>query len=116
METKHTPGPWRIDENGQDVICNAQEYHRWGIGERHIATGFSCHDPANAEAYKAEAQANARLIAAAPALLEALQKLLANAEAVHSFGLPDTIPPLTAVCFSDAQTEARAAIAQAVQP
>ena len=40
-------------------------------------------------------------------LIEALRKMTASAEAVHSFGLKDDVPPLTAVCFSDAQYEAR---------
>jgi hypothetical protein len=44
-------------------------------------------------------------------LANALRNLLANAEAIHSFGLSSDIPPLTAVCFSDAQTEARDVLA-----
>jgi len=62
---KHTPGPWRIEERGHvltPLICS---------GWRHIAR--ICDEPG-------ENGANARLIAAAPSLLEwskdALQALL----------------------------------------
>ena len=47
-----------------------------------------------------------------PQLVAALRNMVANAEAVHSFGLKDEVPPLTAVCFSYAQTEARALLAK----
>lgn len=65
-ESKHTPGPWRykphsVDSNYMLIFCSA--------------------DPAEGDNLRGYCgDANARLIAAAPALLEALQDLLAEAE------------------------------------
>lgn len=57
MNTKHTPGPWSIkDDDG--IIANNQYW----IASIHIART------------KDEKEANARLIASAPELLEALIK------------------------------------------
>ena len=65
MEAKHTPGPWeaeRIDNSNCVYIKCERGFF--------IAT---CHDGVRGES---NAIANARLIAAAPELLEALQSLL----------------------------------------
>ncbi|MBC3375761.1 hypothetical protein HU762_17565 [Pseudomonas sp. SWRI92] len=66
METKHTPGPWYVqDDHGRRYIetegndDTIAEIHR----RRSKGSVYSC----------AEAGANASLIAAAPELLEALQ-------------------------------------------
>lgn len=71
MTTKHTPGPW-IRDTGSGYGCDVRaESGRkvavtWGIGNG---------DP-HRQAYRAECDANARLIAAAPELLAALEALL----------------------------------------
>ena len=72
---KHTPGPWVVETQKEirlivvgpvtgdtelDLICD-MDLGAWGRGKR-------------------EALANARLIAAAPELLEALRKMLAETE------------------------------------
>ena len=107
---KHTPGPWTCDD--RDKLNPDRAFGivaEWKDGDE-IGTQVV------AEVCIAEpgvAEADARLIAAAPDLLACLKKLLANAEAIHSFGIPESVPPLTAVCFSDAQTEARDLIAKA---
>lgn len=67
MNTKHTPGPWRqkiLDRNYRD-ICTP-EGDTVAIVERYMDSEGNERKWANA---------NARLIAAAPALLEALTKL-----------------------------------------
>ena len=62
-ETKHTPGPWRTDaHNGFPLDIEDP-------GEYMIAKATPC----------AKAEANARLISAAPDLLDALQTVVANA-------------------------------------
>ena len=62
-ETKHTPGPWRAD--GFDVVRDGS-YPEGGNKEFHLATtGYALADPD-------VRRANARLIAAAPELLEVL--------------------------------------------
>ena len=64
--TKHTQGPWWFDQDTGEITCEARE------GKVEIATveiGW-------APAFEAEQQANARLIAAAPELLEALKEAM----------------------------------------
>ena len=64
MELKHTPGPWvdgQLEDNDCCEVMDERGYY--------IAT---CHDGVRGER---NADANARLIAAAPDLLEALQEL-----------------------------------------
>lgn len=72
MNTTHTPGPWRIDYNGEDPEFAAPRIK-----------GNSVENVAFIPAYehpRAEMDANARLIAAAPELLEALRALLSDYE------------------------------------
>lgn len=74
MDTKHTPGPWRAKPGGESVLAG---------------TGVICRTPTPDSI---ERLANARLIAAAPGLLEALLACLPDLEhytATHGPG-PDT--------------------------
>lgn len=57
--SKHTPGPWTADDN--------DSYSVWSV------YGYNNQRLANVFGDSAEADANARLIAAAPELLEACQ-------------------------------------------
>ena len=59
-ETKHTPGPWT---NG--VMVGVSGAHKAGLDLAFITSPL--------ESRRAECEANARLIAAAPDLLESLQ-------------------------------------------
>lgn len=71
MSTQHTPGPWgNIGGNGRllDIPIRATDLEKLGVSLVYIITD----SPHRREV----AQANARLIAAAPDLLEALQDLL----------------------------------------
>ena len=66
----HTPGPWWIDEDGDYLcICDGEvnEY-----GEREEVATLACNRPSLRHCQPA----NARLIAAAPELLEALRAAL----------------------------------------
>ena len=81
---KHTPGPWQL----QDQIHTGTEWGRtpkpddWRFGYR-IAAKDNCHlaQVGHVDArYKESAEANARLIAAAPDLLQALEELVAETE------------------------------------
>ncbi len=65
-ESKHTLGPWRVTDSGRLVEARVSP---WGWNIIAELPGF-----ADADARKA----NARLIAAAPALVEALRKLSVN--------------------------------------
>ena len=64
METKHTPGPWNTDE--QVIFASSGEAvaSTWKFGQFDTG-GRGSH---------AEAEANARLIAAAPDMLDALHQ------------------------------------------
>ncbi len=71
MKNEHTPSPWiaRIDNYGIDVVTDNDK--SFGI------VCFGTHSQlADAEYPLKEAEANAKLIAAAPELLEALQEIL----------------------------------------
>ena len=112
-QTQHTPGPWKAD--GSVVYGNSGSE-----GDCHVA---NCYGPNPNRAIDVHriGKANARLIAAAPQLLEALkdaQKALDSAEAVWTPGDPpeeidhwvlDPIP------YASATSHIRAAIKDATE-
>ena len=71
METKHTPGPWTCHELGDED----GSWERWSIVHNGPLCygGDACQGPAVSEA-------NARLIAAAPELLEACEAIALDLE------------------------------------
>lgn len=76
-KTKHTPGPWEVDSCGDPLIVNGPEH-----GDASIVAILAT-DAANAWGYgEEETRANARLIAAAPDLLDAAEEISAAASAV----------------------------------
>lgn len=94
MTTQRTPGPWEVQDD-TDVIDRRGYF---------VATA---HDPSS-DVGTLEEYANARLIAAAPALLEALQTLL---QAAHD---REFVPGFaSAGNYVRAVDQARAAIAAA---
>lgn len=70
----HTPGPWHATENHHNAMLNG-----WiGIENAegvlaYVSYGASSYHPNGMDGFKAEQAANARLIAAAPDLLAALE-------------------------------------------
>lgn len=72
-EAKHTPGPWRIDEDSDDfpvVVGPRKGARRFGVeGEWDICLMDKDEDPSR----RGVIMANARLIAAAPDMLAALK-------------------------------------------
>ena len=74
METKHTPGPW--NDLRHVSIC--------GQDEAGLQIGFLS---TSSEVRRAEGLANAKLIAAAPDLLEALDDLLSRCESLSVDGV-----------------------------
>jgi hypothetical protein len=73
MKPDHTPGPWIADENG--VILGGLN-GLTSIGETYCKAWERTPEHPMREAMLQEAQANARLIAAAPDLLEACKTFL----------------------------------------
>ena len=70
---KGTPGPWRVSEKRGDLIDIRHENNEPGAMSLNLAQVVA------RQSWLKEAEANARLIAAAPELLEALQDLQARA-------------------------------------
>ena len=91
---KHTPGPWSAGAAGS---ITAQTDASLPMMDYQIALAIS---PVRGEKGQAVREANARLIAAAPELLEALQEMVSLVEMVIPFDGPQ-------------QRKARAAIAKA---
>ncbi len=96
--TKHTPSPWAVSvpEKGQDGYP-----HNWSISHESPTRAVYVASIPGAVHYE-RAQADARLIAAAPDMLEALQELLADKY------LSDPIN-------ADRMAKARAALAKATE-
>ena len=85
--TEHTPGPWEIDkrDNGNIIILEDKElcptvfiWGSQGQGHGRIAMIYS-------ECGIGDLEANARLIAAAPELLEALERLFKQINNDHAY-------------------------------
>lgn len=70
----HTPGPWRLDNN----IAYGWKTNPFSITvrKRGVHSTTVANIPAKQTISRDEAEANARLIAAAPELLEALQAIV----------------------------------------
>lgn len=81
METKHTPGPWLIEES----TVYALNERRLPVNRFHasVDAGF---DNCDQRISRAEVNANVKLIAAAPDLLAALQKLHASLKSLNDCG------------------------------
>jgi hypothetical protein len=92
MSAEHTPGPWKVSDTDQESVVTA-------VGDFYWLTWG--HLPHQHEKYGIDPKADARLIAAAPDMLEALE-LIANTDPVDA-----ALDPQRAVRV------ARAAIARA---
>jgi len=104
-QDKHTPGPWRITHNGSYSPPRFEISGRAGDGREY---GFA--EVSAWPLHAGEAEANARLIAAAPEMLEALKTLTPIASDQHAHITSDcggNCPDLIAI------KQARAAIARA---
>lgn len=70
-----TPGPWKVEHNTRlEIISSVEPYEGcgWGQAVAHVYRAGKM----NGTPYRMPAEANARLIAAAPALYAALQQVL----------------------------------------
>ena len=111
----HTPGPWFT---AMDYECETLVRAGDSKTGMRVATTFASHaEQANAEARLKRIrinEANARLIAAAPELLEALDQLAGNAE-IARFMIVDEDGVVSSALWDTIQ-QARAAIKKATQP
>ena len=85
--TQHTPGPWQM---GGELISKEGS-------NLEIASVWSESANRKLSPRQSEADANARLIAAAPELLEAAQRVTGISWAVGSLALNDSMEQLRAV-------------------
>ena len=103
--SKHTPGPWLINRESEDVIEG-----KLSIESVNAETQLS-YFIAQVDECKSQ-EANARLIAAAPELLEACETLFRWLAAEDNHNLMPDFYERIALC-NLAQEQARAAIAKA---
>ena len=86
---KHTPGPWEVADLPHSIVVRTESPNKTPYGASRYAAigGFDRSDPDQLD----EALANARLIAAAPDLLSALDDLARYADTCELF-LRETHP------------------------
>ena len=90
----HTPGPWHYSE----VIRGRDQYYRQIRADFKIAEVHACHSGvAGTKKGRAEDEANARLIAAAPAMYEVLSELLDTLEMSKGYGFDEEYDKLREV-------------------
>lgn len=99
---KHTPGPWETDEAEHD--CPSQDVVIRDAKRRGICRIWF--DDAPVPDYNAEQSANARLIAAAPELVEALERFCQIASG-EPFDLTDS-PKSLVTRINENRNDARA--------
>jgi hypothetical protein len=98
--SKHTPGPWVVDDLGDKYFCETN--HKYGIGSKNSP----CYRLAKVEGLGVVSLANACLIAAAPMLLAELENI-ANADT------REWVPGMRDMFKEWAQARARDAIRKA---
>jgi len=87
MKAKHTPGPWEVSqycENGCGAQLGIKGKDRTLFWNYRIYTGKGCPNETDVEA-----NANAKLIAAAPDLLNACEKIKTLANGLLDYGEVD---------------------------
>lgn len=110
MKMKHTPGPWKITDKIDGQFAYTPRIH---VGPAVVYYTAGYHTAKQDSEFKAIADANARLIAAAPDLLAALERLSFAAECRdNTMGDACRLIEVKAELAS-ANQQARAAIAKA---
>ena len=87
MSAKHTPGPWTTTTSGEASFIPLRAHHCEKLG---FCIGFVNYDINDGQGSIPEA--NARLIAAAPDLLEALKACDEAMSYMSEYDIPLTLP------------------------
>ncbi len=95
-QTTHTPGPWRVNKSDPREIVDETG--------NHVIAG--CYDVYGYDAYEGDSIPNARLIAAAPVLLETLTSIVQHAKEFGEIEDAETM-------LARIEEKARAALAEA---
>lgn len=75
MESKHTPGPWRVSKTGRSVLAGSVKINQSsGPGGQSVSCQIR---------FEEMLRANARLIAAAPEMLECLRDIMSSGIVKH---------------------------------
>lgn len=80
--SEHTPGPWYVNDNPDSMMWDISITECVPEDWDNTFRGFIAHLSQTNQINTNEQQANARLIAAAPDMLEALQRIAGTAELI----------------------------------
>ena len=97
MSAQHTPAPWTAQNDGRDIISIQHSNNDPGAISMTLAKVTA------RMTWRSQAEANARLIAAAPDLLEALKACDEAMSYMSEYDIPITLP-----------AQVKAAIAKAI--
>jgi hypothetical protein len=103
MNAQHTPGPWRATAWGETISIDSPHGNYSGIARLNFSGNADYGIPPQLET------ANARLIAAAPDMLEALESLFEECAMVHKHWGEGNNTEKAAAAISKAQAAIRKA-------
>lgn len=112
MKTKHTPGPWTVEDRVERLLIWADGSHDFIAQVSTVADGA---DEDAQEAYEEEQQANAALIAAAPQSNEVCVLVVAAADAPMASGKCDGFTRPTEAQWREIVAKARTAIINSLE-
>lgn len=96
MSAQHTPGPWTAQNNGRDIISIQHSNNDPGAISMTLAKVTA------RMTWRSQAEANARLIAAAPDLLEALKACDKAMSYMSEYDIPITLPDMVKAAITKA--------------
>ena len=96
MSAKHTPGPWTAQNDGRDIISIQHGNNDPGAISMTLAKVTA------RMTWRSQAEANARLIAAAPDLLEALKACDEAMSYMSEYDIPITLPDMVKAAIAKA--------------
>lgn len=96
MSAKHTPGPWTAQNDGRDIISIQHNNNDPGAISMTLAKVTA------RMTWRSQAEANARLIAAAPDLIEALKACDEAMSYMSEYDIPITLPDMVKAAIAKA--------------